>query len=58
MTDYNRLADALRLCSTRGVPCSKCPYFAEGFPYSCKDKLMLAAAEIIEKITEEESCRI
>ena len=54
MTDAKKIADALRLCSTRGVPCSKCPYFAKGFPYSCEDKLMLAAAEIIEQLAKEE----
>lgn len=53
MTDTKKIAEALRRCSTRPGTCRDCPYFDLGFPYSCEDKLMREAAEIIEKMTEE-----
>lgn len=58
MTDYKRLADALRICGAGKGPCSSCPYSAELDPFDCQTQIMLKAAEIIEQLAEEESCRV
>lgn len=58
MTDYKRLADALRICGESKDPCYSCPYYAELDPFDCQTQIMLKASEIIEQLAEKESCRI
>ena len=53
MTDYKRLADALRVCGVGKEPCRSCPYFAELDPFDCQTQLMVKAAEIIEEMAEK-----
>jgi len=54
MTDYKRLADALRVCGCGDKPCGDCPYHAELDPFDCQTKIMHKAAEIIEGLAKEE----
>ena len=56
--DASKLADALRVCGCGDKPCYSCPYYAELDPFDCQTQIMLKAAEIIEQLAEEESCRI
>lgn len=53
MTDYKRLADALRVCGCGDKPCRNCPYFAELDPFDCQTQLMVKAAELIEGMAKD-----
>ena len=55
MTDYKRLADALRVCGCGDKPCGDCPYHAELDPFNCQQQIMEKAAEIIEGLAKEDA---
>jgi hypothetical protein len=54
MTDYNKLAEALRRCANRDTICTtedNCGYLGKGF--FCTDALMTDAADAIEALQAE-----
>ena len=50
----DNLIEALRFCAAGKLPCSKCPFWKVLDPADSQTKIMLTAADELERIYEKE----